>query len=80
MSVDASEGDESRAPDGTPWWELSIRPGTEKKRFGQECRLAAWLWFKKDMGDAFTMWELRNTLGPDIAELGTLEPQAAGTT
>ncbi|MGW6648874.1 hypothetical protein AMK23_19610 [Streptomyces sp. CB02130] len=68
MSVDASERDESRAPDGTPWWELSIRPGTKKQRFGQECRLAAWLWFKKDVGDTFTMRELRAALGPDIAE------------
>ncbi|MCX4423900.1 HNH endonuclease [Streptomyces mirabilis] len=68
MPVDASEHDESRAPDGTPWWELSIRPGTKKQRFGQECRLAAWLWFKKNVGDTFTMRELRAALGPDIAE------------
>ncbi|MFJ1971856.1 HNH endonuclease [Streptomyces sp. NPDC087903] len=68
MPVDTSENDESRAPDGTPWWELSIQPGTKAKRFGQERRLAAWLWFSKSVGDTFTMRELRAALGPDIAE------------
>ncbi|MFJ9011969.1 HNH endonuclease [Streptomyces canus] len=68
MPTDANERDESRAPDGTPWWELSIQPGTKKKRFGQERRLTAWLWFNKDVGDTFTMRELRAALGPDIAE------------
>ncbi|MER7955176.1 HNH endonuclease [Streptomyces sp. NPDC096030] len=68
MHLDASEHDESKSPDGTPWWELSIQPGTQKKRFGQERRLAAWLWFKKNVGETFTMRELRAALGPDIAE------------
>ncbi len=68
MPVDTSENDESRAPDGTPWWELSVQPGTKAKRFGQERRLAAWLWFSKSVGDTFTMRELRAALGPDIAE------------
>ena len=69
MPTDASEeDDEPRAPDGTPWWELSIQPGTKKQRFGQERRLAAWLWFKKNVGDTFTMRELRAALGPDIAD------------
>ncbi|MFD9784665.1 HNH endonuclease [[Kitasatospora] papulosa] len=67
MPVD-SENDDSTAPDGTPWWELSIQPGTKAKRFGQERRLAAWLWFRKDVGNTFTMRELRAALGPDIAE------------
>ncbi|MEV6051713.1 HNH endonuclease [Streptomyces sp. NPDC052107] len=68
MPSDVSEHDGSTAPDGTPWWELSIQPGTQNKRFGQERRLAAWLWFKKNVGDTFTMRELRAALGPDIAD------------
>ncbi|MDT0379806.1 HNH endonuclease [Streptomyces sp. DSM 42041] len=68
IPAEASEHDESRAPDGTPWWELSIQPGTKKKPFGQERRLAAWLWFNKHTGDTFTMRELRAALGADIVE------------
>lgn len=66
--MDGREPDESTAPDGTPWWDLTVQPGTQKKPFGQERRLAAWLWFNKEIGDTFTMRELRGALGPDIAE------------
>ncbi|WP_431043068.1 HNH endonuclease [Streptomyces sp. P1-3] len=65
MPVEASDHDEYRAPDGTPLWELSYYPGTHKP-FGQERRLAAWLWFNKEIGDTFTMNELRDALGPSI--------------
>ncbi|MER6302748.1 HNH endonuclease signature motif containing protein [Kitasatospora sp. NPDC001539] len=68
MSMDANEHDESLSPDGTPWWELSYEPGSTRKRFGQERRLAAWLWFEKEVGDTFTMREIRAALGPDIAD------------
>ncbi|MFF4933731.1 HNH endonuclease [Streptomyces griseofuscus] len=68
MPAETSENDETRAPDGTLWWDLTIRPGTKAKPFGQEKRLAAWLWFNKSLGDTFTMRELRAALGPDIAD------------
>ncbi|MFI6375766.1 HNH endonuclease [Streptomyces sp. NPDC050546] len=64
MDGDASDG--PIAPDGTPWWELTVQPGTRNRPFGQERRLAAWLWFNKEMGDIFTMNELRDALGSDI--------------
>lgn len=66
MPLDASAHDGPTAPDGTPWWELTVEPGTRSKPFGQERRLAAWLWFNKEIGDIFTMNELREALGPDI--------------
>ncbi|MFJ5534500.1 HNH endonuclease [Streptomyces sp. NPDC093261] len=66
MPLDASEHDGPTAPDGTLWWELTVEPGTRSKPFGQERRLAAWLWFNKEIGDIFTMNELRDALGPDI--------------
>lgn len=59
--------DESRAPDGTLWWELKVWPST-KRTFGGEPRICAWLWFNKEVGDTFTMRELREELGGDIAE------------
>ncbi|MFF7675686.1 HNH endonuclease [Actinacidiphila glaucinigra] len=65
MPVDTSEHDESRAPNGTYWWELTHRPGSNKP-FGQTARIAAWIWFHKDVGETFTMNELRDALGPDI--------------
>ncbi|MFJ4541751.1 HNH endonuclease [Streptomyces tibetensis] len=64
--MDASANDGPIAPDGTPWWELTVQPGTRNKTFGQERRLAAWLWFNKEIGDIFTMNELRDALGSDI--------------
>ncbi|MGP3971369.1 HNH endonuclease [Streptomyces sp. 6N223] len=66
MHLDSSAHDGPTAPDGTPWWELTIVPGTRAKPFGQERRLAAWLWFNKEIGDTFTMNELREALGQDI--------------
>ncbi|MFI1165297.1 HNH endonuclease [Streptomyces sp. NPDC020801] len=64
--MDSSTHDGPIAPDGTPWWELTVQPGTRNKPFGQERRLAAWLWFNKEIGDIFTMNELRDALGTDI--------------
>ncbi|MGY4926168.1 HNH endonuclease [Streptomyces sp. 900105755] len=64
--MNASADDGPIAPNGTPWWELTIQPDTRNKPFGQERRLAAWLWYNKDIGDIFTMNELRNALGEDI--------------
>ncbi|WP_406268382.1 HNH endonuclease [Streptomyces sp. NBC_00191] len=59
------------APDGTEWWLLKTWPGM-KRPFGGEVRAAAWLWFNKDVGDTFTMKEVRTALGdgegPEDAE------------
>lgn len=57
---------DARAPNGDYWWELTVWPGTKKRRFGQVPRTAAWLWFHKETGDTFTMNELRDALGPEI--------------
>ncbi|WP_372408484.1 HNH endonuclease [Streptomyces luteireticuli] len=65
MPEETNSNEEFRASDGTPFWELSRFPGTNR-RFGQERRLAAWLWFNKAVGDIFTMNELRDALGPNI--------------
>lgn len=65
MSLQLDPDDESRTADGTPLWKLSYFPGT-RRRFGQERRLAAWLWHERKIGDIFTMNELREALGPDI--------------
>lgn len=62
-----SARDESRAPDGTLWWNLEVWPGTRKK-FGGEPRICAWLWFNKEIGDTFTMRELRDNLGRIVPE------------
>lgn len=51
---------------GVLWWELTTKPGT-RQRFGQEARLAAWLWFAKDLGDTFSLPEARAALGTDLA-------------
>lgn len=57
---------EAYAPNGIPWWNLLTEPGTSR-RFGQERRLAAWLWFAKDIGETFTLPEARDALGSDLA-------------
>ncbi|MEE1941645.1 HNH endonuclease [Streptomyces sp. TRM 70361] len=59
--------DESLAPDGTPWWMLKTWPGS-KVTFGGEPRIAAWLWFNKEIGETFTMREIREKLGKEVAE------------
>jgi hypothetical protein len=56
---------DAHAPDGALWWTLSVEPGT-RRRFGQERRLAAWLWFAKELGETFTLPEARDALGPDL--------------
>ncbi|WP_069386463.1 HNH endonuclease [Cellulosimicrobium cellulans] len=66
MSDDAAYPEGAYAPGTeTLWWELKTRPGT-KMKFGQTAKLSAWLWFNKDVGDTFTMNELRTALGQDI--------------
>lgn len=53
------------APGGALWWTLQTEPGT-RRRFGQERRLAAWLWFVKEIGETFTLSEARGALGSDL--------------
>lgn len=55
--------------DGTPWWHVKIEPGTVKKRYGGERRISAYLYFNVDVGQQFTMRELRDELGTEgVAE------------
>ncbi|MGD1282056.1 HNH endonuclease [Mycobacterium seoulense] len=67
----------------TPWWKLTVTPGS-KGRFGGEKRIAAYLYFNVDVGGTFTMRQLREALGeedtPEQAEhlnrrLRNLKPQ-----
>lgn len=66
--LEGSWGDGSLAPCGTPWWLLTVTPGS-KRRFGGEKRLAAYLNFNVEVGETFTMRQLREALGADgVAE------------
>ena len=52
------------AVDGVLWWELEFHPG-KRIPYGGERKLAAWLAFNLDVGDQFSMPELRDALGTD---------------
>ena len=67
MSDDRRFPDDAYAPDGTPWWRLTTRPET-KQAFGQTGRLAAWLWFDKELGATFTLPEARAALGSGLSQ------------
>lgn len=56
--------DESHLSDGVPWWKLTVTPGSGR-RFGGEKRLAAYLWFNVEVGETFTMRQLREALGEE---------------
>lgn len=43
-------------------------PGTKSRRYGAEKRIAAFLWFNKEIGDTFTMKEIRAELGEGAPE------------
>ncbi|WP_344877755.1 HNH endonuclease [Allokutzneria multivorans] len=66
-----SNGESPLAPDGVPWWQVQITPG-KKSKFGAEKRLSAYLWFNVEVGETFTMRQLRSNLGnegvPESAE------------
>ncbi|WP_123813553.1 HNH endonuclease [Myceligenerans xiligouense] len=66
MTTDAEYPPDAYTPGGVLWWELTVSPAAEKQPFGQTSRLAAWLWFNKEVGSQFTMNELRGALGKDI--------------
>lgn len=59
--------DDAYAPTGELWWDLKFHPsdkgGYTKRIFGVEGKLAAWLYFNKEIGDRFTMREVRAVLG-----------------
>lgn len=55
---------EAYAPDGELWWLLECAPNT-KRPFGAEPKIAAWLYFNKDVGDRFTLRELREAVSTD---------------
>ncbi|KAA8885090.1 HNH endonuclease [Nocardia colli] len=52
------------APSGELWWLLEHAPNT-KKPFGAEPKIAAWLHFNKEIGDRFTLRELRKAVSTD---------------
>lgn len=50
----------------TLWWELDVRPGAVKAKYGAENKLAAWLAFNVEPGESFTMPQLRHALGDGV--------------
>lgn len=64
--------DSPYAPNGIEWWSPKARIGKSGQQIGAERRLAAWLWFNRQVGDTFTMRQLRLALGqgdsPEVAE------------
>lgn len=65
MDVDLSYPLDAYAPNGTLWWRLATEPGSNRK-FGQERRLAAWLWYAVDIGETFTLVNARDALGSGL--------------
>lgn len=59
------------APSGENWWQLKVWPGT-KMKFGAEPKIAAWIKFNAQVGDTFTIKELRKLIG-DSGEPNTDE-------
>lgn len=61
---------EAYAPNGILWWKLERYPG--KRRYGGERKIAAYLAYNMNLGDTFTMPDLRAAIGqddlPDAAE------------
>lgn len=55
---------EAYAPDGRPWWRVTVWPGL-RRPFGAERRIEAWLAFNRSPGEMFTTSELRSVLGED---------------
>ncbi|GGK43378.1 HNH endonuclease [Nocardia camponoti] len=49
---------------GVLWWNLTQYPN-KKMKFGATNRIAAWLHFNKEVGDTFTIRELREVLGDE---------------
>jgi hypothetical protein len=56
---------EAFASNGRLWWTLATWPD-RKQRFGDERKIAAWLAFNKNIGDRFTLPELREAIGDGL--------------
>ncbi|MGC4935949.1 HNH endonuclease [Gordonia sp. DT30] len=54
-------GQDAYEPGGTLWWEIETLPG-QKRPFGDEPRIAAFLANNYEVGDVFTTTELRNAI------------------
>jgi hypothetical protein len=52
---------DAHAPGGELWWLLRTWPG-RRQRFGAEVKVAAWIRFNLDLGDVFTLRELRQAI------------------
>lgn len=61
---DAPYPPDAYAPNGILWWKLLTEPG-KKRRYGAERKLAAWLAYNLDVGDTFTLRDLREAIGDD---------------
>lgn len=55
---------EAYAEPDVPWWEARQYPGSHRA-VGGSARLSAWLTFNKEVGEVFTMRELRAAVGDD---------------
>jgi hypothetical protein len=55
---------EAYAPDGTLWWRLETWPDSHRP-FGDERKLAAWMTFNLEVGDTFTIRDLRMVWGSE---------------
>lgn len=53
---------EAYSPTGVAWWLLDKHPGTNKG-YGDVRKIAAWLAFNVNIGNTFTMRDLREVLG-----------------
>ena len=68
MTTDASNDypAEAYAPNGILWWKLRYWPGSTTREYGDERKLAAWMAFNVNIGETFTMRDLRTALGGDV--------------
>ncbi|CAD6008546.1 HNH endonuclease [Agreia sp. COWG] len=58
---------EAFSPDGsTLWWELEVWPGQPNRRYGAERKIAAWLAFNVEVGETFSMRDLRSAIGAGV--------------
>jgi len=58
---------EAFSPDGTTlWWELEVWPDKQRLKFGAERKIAAWLAFNLEVGETFSMRDLRSALGDGV--------------
>lgn len=61
-SPDGEYPPEAYADNGVLWWDLEVHPG-KKLKYGAERKIAAYLAFNLEVGDTFTMKDLRDRVG-----------------